>query len=227
MTCSYDLTVGFRKSLWTQLCIICKQPAWSWTVCQKQEFRWCHAHALVTIWNRKRPRTPVQHQQTRELISAWKTSHINTTTKTCVSYINSHLACDYKYKVHKLHQLTVGVKHHVYLLTPPDVCCCFLSKRMESMYLVVTHMPGENYHRWLRSFLLCLCVTSFKRQSTLLFVDSCSCSLSLDLVHAPSHTWQHSWWLCKVGRGGGYMHIHIPYLNQRSIPYKCALYVCV
>ena len=209
MTCSYDLTLGFRKSLWTQLCIICKQPAWSWTVCQKQEFRWCHAHALVTIWNRKRPRTPAQHQQTREFISAWKTSHINTTTKTCVTYSNSHMACDYKYKVCKLHQMYVVV---------------FLSKRMESTYLVVTHLPGENYHRWLRSLLLCLCVTSCNRQSAPLFVDSCSCSLSLDLMHAPSHTWQHSWWLCKLGRGGVCAH---PYLSQRSVPYKCALYVCV
>ena len=47
-----------------------------------------------TIWNKKRPRAPVQNQQTRELISARKTSHMNTTTKTWITCgINSHLAC--------------------------------------------------------------------------------------------------------------------------------------
>ena len=30
---------------------------------------------LVTIWNRKRSRASLQNQQTRELISAWKSSH--------------------------------------------------------------------------------------------------------------------------------------------------------
>ena len=34
---------------------------------------------------------------------------------------------------------------------------------VEFMYLVFTHMPGENYRRKLRSYLLCLCVTSFER----------------------------------------------------------------
>ena len=28
---------------------------------------------------------------------------------------------------------------------------------VEFIYLVFTHMPGEGYHRWLRSLLLCLC----------------------------------------------------------------------
>ena len=35
------------------------------------------------IWNRTRPRALVQNQQTRELISARKTSDIDTTTQTC------------------------------------------------------------------------------------------------------------------------------------------------
>ena len=46
---------------------------------------------LITImgaWKRTRPRTLVQNQQTRELISAWKTSR-NTTTKTWVTHDNS------------------------------------------------------------------------------------------------------------------------------------------
>ena len=36
----------------------------------------------------------LKNQQTRELISAQKQSHINTTTKTWVTYSNSHLACE-------------------------------------------------------------------------------------------------------------------------------------
>ena len=35
-----------------------------------------------------------KYQQARELSSVGKTSHINTTTKTLVTYGNSHLACE-------------------------------------------------------------------------------------------------------------------------------------
>ena len=43
---------------------------------------------------------------------------------------------------------------------------------VEFMHLVFTRMPGESYCRWLRSLWLCLCVTSFERWLTPLFVDS-------------------------------------------------------
>ena len=43
---------------------------------------------------------------------------------------------------------------------------------VEFMYLVFTRMPGESYCRRLRSLWLCLCVTSFERWLTPLFVDS-------------------------------------------------------
>ena len=54
------------------------------------------------IWNRARPRMPVQNQQ-RELVSTRKTSHINTTTKTWAPTLTLTWHAS-KYKVHKLHQ---------------------------------------------------------------------------------------------------------------------------
>ena len=64
-------------------------------------FRYCSAlHSQqwakqnTTIWNRMRPRALVQNQQTRELISAWKTSHTDAATKTWVADGSSHLACE-------------------------------------------------------------------------------------------------------------------------------------
>ena len=34
---------------------------------------------------------------------------------------------------------------------------------VEFIYLVFTRMPGESYRRQLRSFVRCVCVTSFER----------------------------------------------------------------
>ena len=50
---------------------------------------------LKSVAERDRPIEPVQNQQTRELISARKTSHINTTTKLRVTVGDARLRCVY------------------------------------------------------------------------------------------------------------------------------------
>ena len=90
---------------------------------------WLSYSLLYMDLNRGLPLNSIwlQDQQRRELMSARKTSHINTTTKTSVACGNSHLAHASKYNGHKLHQryilipslislvVSVDVKHHVYL----------------------------------------------------------------------------------------------------------------
>ena len=47
----------------------------------------------------------------------------------------------------------MGVNWHL-----KDIIQKHISKDlMEFMYFVLTHIPGESYHRWLRSLMMCLC----------------------------------------------------------------------
>ena len=73
-----------------------------------------------TTWNRKGPTAPMQNQQTRELISAQKTSHLNT-TKTWVTCGNSHLACK---EIHTCNVYHVYKLHQRYIKGNSGICCC-------------------------------------------------------------------------------------------------------
>ena len=84
------------------------------------------------IWNRTRPRVPVQNQQTRELIGTWKTSHKRQQRHESPTVTLTWHAS--KYKVHKLHQMYILV---------------------EFVYLLFTHMPVESYHRCTSWWRLC------------------------------------------------------------------------
>ena len=98
------------------------------------------------IWNRTKPRVPVQNQPTRELIGTWKTSHKQQRHESPTVTLTWYAS---KYKVHKLQQLYILV---------------------EFVYLLFTHMPVESYHRctswWsLHSLYLLVCqVRIYRRQ---------------------------------------------------------------
>ena len=50
----------------------------------------------ILIRNRKRPRAPMQNTKMRELITKLVLKRCGTTTKTCVTYGNLHLAYEYR-----------------------------------------------------------------------------------------------------------------------------------
>ena len=129
----------------------------------------------LQIWNRTRPWVLMQNQQTRELISARKKNITQVQQQRPESPTVTFTWHSCKYKVHKLHQRYI----------------------LWFMYLVFTCMPGESYHRWLRSLLLFLGYVFW------VVVNSLVCwskkSLACDVFWHFHHTfrscsWHHSYY---------------------------------
>ena len=98
--------------------------------------RWENKEIILKTWNYI-AYTEVKNQQTRELISAQKMSHADTTTKTPVACSNS--PC-----------MQVNTRYVNSTRGTSSVNSRYINstRGTEFIYLVFTHMPGEGYSRW-------------------------------------------------------------------------------
>ena len=106
-----------------------------------------------TIWNRTRPRTHVQTQHTRDLISAQKASHKHNNKD--LSHLGQ-LSPSGRVKYERYISSTKGTSH------PPLVhphTAWLWGRNSSGVYIPCIYLPDESYRRWLRS-LLCLCDVS-------------------------------------------------------------------
>ena len=108
----------------------------------------------------------------------WKTSHMNTTAKTRVTYLTLTWHAS-KNKIHKLHLrcilcvkvvnyvswASIGtIKWQITDVIQGEMLHWFMYHWSTPWSLSTPYLPAcqVSYHRWFRSLLLCLCATSFE-----------------------------------------------------------------
>ena len=127
-----------------------------------------------TVWNRKRPRSPLQNQQTRELISAWKSSHKhNNKDLSSIRWLSPGMQVN-KRCVNSTRSTSKEEENVIFIVSRyVTVCCCQEGLRWKTSwsYLALCFLPCFSKATWEEcSCSRCKFCTRLRAQVTSLLV---------------------------------------------------------